>query len=383
MLIFNSSILQETILQYNKIKNHLIHGNSKSDIYRSIAQYKCQMKLLSFLKKFIINIISLFTLLIIAPIIIIIFVLSSKKNESIDIKVNMNLAVMSEIINIDLLPIEILDTYSIVNKVLIKPIINRHVVHFVIKSFSLIWYRPYFLIKFLYKLIKYNSIIVKYKPAAILTFTEYSFTSSSMTAFLEEKGIKHIYFMDGEKLLNIKSSFFRFSEAWVWDEHYKLLFSKMKADKSQFIIGTPASHIELMNIQKEKLRNRKVLKYFWAAELRLEALKYIYNNLNRLRNNGFEIIIRGHPRHMRAFNKYVVPLFLEFNFENPIEKSIFDSIIDSDVILSSYSTTLYEAVISDKIAVINDYNDNIDILRKLDYNLVINRNVIPLSQFPV
>lgn len=379
MLEYDLPLLKEVTKQNTKYSQHINGICRKSDIYRSIAQYNCQTKLLSLRKRLVINLLSIIVLTIILPI----FVLGSVMiifNRKLENHKGGKTAVLSERINVDLVPMEILEKYNVISEKHTKLSIDYHLFEFFIGSPLIFILRPYFALKVLFKLSKYSAIVKKYNPSAILTFTEYSFTSSILTSYLERFKIKHIYFMDGEKLLDIKSSFFRFSESWVWDEHYIQLFTKMMAVKEQFIVGSPLIHNKLKALKVNSI-TRTLLKYYWGPDIRKEFLEYVLIHLKRLKDLGLLIIVRGHPRHMRVFNKYVKPVFSDFIIESPEEKSFMDSFIESDIIISSYSTTLYEAVLAGKAPVIIDYNKDLEKLETFNYKLVKDKKVIPLSTF--
>ena len=71
---------------------------------------------------------------------------------------------------------------------------------------------PYLLLKLLFKVAKYSSLIHKFQPDAIIVNDEFSFTSSILTLFCERHSTKHINVQHGEKFYYIRDSFFRFNE---------------------------------------------------------------------------------------------------------------------------------------------------------------------------
>ena len=124
--------------------------------------------------------------------------------------------------------------------------------------------------------------------------------------------------MHGEKLFDIRDSFFKFHKCYVWHEHYCKLFKKLKADENQFIIELPQT-INKKNIISTKYRyydKVKVLKYYLGDETddQLYKLSKFLDKLSK--EIKISIIIRPHPFHPlgdikieklnRIFNKFKI-----------------------------------------------------------------------------
>ena len=361
----------------NKFSIYFSHDTFKPDLYRSISQYKCQRKLSPIWKNLFLDLISIIVFFFIFPLIVLsvlydLFQFSEKTNS-----IN---SVIVEKIDIDLLSEEIQASNQIINNES-KLYFDKNIFIYFLKIFPYICFKPYFLLKIIYKFSEYSGIIRKSNPTKIFTYSEYSFCSSILTFYLENRNIQHIYFMDGDKLLNVKSSFFRFSKALVWNQHYIDLFLKLKAFKNQFEIYKPKKHIDLINENLKMKGNKGILKYFWAVESKVDTLNYIKDNLSRIKKQGVRVIVRAHPYHIDKFNQIVLPILKDFEIEYPNQKKFIDSFCESEMILSSYSTTLYEASLCNKIVLINDFKDNLKKLRKLGFPQNINSNIIPLSDF--
>lgn len=337
---------------------------------------------LPFYKKLILNVISL----IAVPLFLLILIFSSLLNR--DLKEN--ILGSREIIllgfsitrrNKSMIPKHILKDYKVINMNLkkITLLYDKDVwtfFLFIIKNFPFYFY---FAFKILIKTTVYNYYCKKYKPVAIIDCIEYSFTSSIMTAFLVKKNIAYINVLHGEKLFNIRDSFFRFSECWVWDKHYINLFKKLYVFEKQFKIEIPPLHKKMKDNNIKPLK-KKILKYYWASEKEKEELLYIFNGLNKLRKKGFKIIIRYHPLHKEYFFRYINSYCDNFIIEKPECKDIYNSLLETNYVLATYSTVLSEAKMMGRIPVINDYGNNILILEKLDYILIKNGKYITFSK---
>jgi len=361
----------------NKFSMYFSGNTFKPDLYRSISQYKCQRKLSPIWKNLFLDFISLTAFFFIFPLIVLSVLYDlfqpPEKTNSIN-------SVIVEKIDIDLLSEEIQANNQITNNES-KLYFDKNIFLYFLKIFPYICLKPYFLLKIIYKFSQYSGIIRKSNPTKIFTYSEYSFCSSILTFYLEKSNIEHIYFMDGDKLLNVKSSFFRFSKSLVWNQHYIDLFLKMHVFKKQFVIHTPKKHIDIIKKNHTINPNKGILKYYWAIETKVETLNYINDNLNKLKKQGVRVIIRAHPYHIDTFNKMVLPILKNFEIEYPYQKEFIDSFFESEIILSSYSTTIYEACLCNKIVLINDFKDNLKKLRKLGFSQNINSGIIPLSDF--
>ncbi len=55
---------------------------------------------------------------------------------------------------------------------------------------------------------------------------------------------------------------------------------------------------------------------------RIDVLNHIYENLIKIREQGVNIVIRGHPYHMDKFYNQIVPIFREFEIEDPNVRNV-------------------------------------------------------------
>lgn len=221
----------------------------------------------------------------------------------------------------------------------------------------------YFAFKVLLKMGFYRYNMEKYSVKTILVSSEYSFTSSLMTEFCERNEVAHINYMHGEKLYNIRDSFFKFHKCYIWDGHYESLFVKLKADPNQF---EEVDYKSFLCLQKEEICHKKYNTYYLQLNETKEDIKKILELLEILKEKtGYLGKIRCHPRHMMEASRKGIP-------QNMLddEPNLFRSLFQSHYIIAKYSTVLYEAfILQTGILVVDDILDEeiFQKLRSLDY----------------
>ena len=220
----------------------------------------------------------------------------------------------------------------------------------------------YFALKILLKIATYRYNIEKYSPRIFLVTSEYSWTSSILTEFCEKNKIFHINYMHGDKKYFIRDSFFKFHRCYIWDEHYKEIFLKLKAFKEQFKVIEYSSFIPEIKI-KEKVYNT----YYLQADETVEEVNKIIKILKKLEiKTGYIGKIRCHPIYTIQKIKSIIPIEM---FD--LEKNIYYSIERSNYIISKTSTVLYEAYIMGSNGIIIDDvtqdKKNYDYLKELKW----------------
>lgn len=317
---------------------------AKNIFERSYFQYKCQMQKIPISLMIIQNIASC----ILFPFFLLILIILSRKTKRTN---ESNCAVfftdgMSDKIIPDILRKEF-------NKILIYKYFNdmcfkKYEYRFLIKNLQKYWCSPYFTFKCMLKIAMYAAQIYKNSPQAIISYSEYSFTSSVLTAYCESLGIEHINVMHGEKLFNIRDSFVKYSRYYVWDEYYIRLLSDLRADINQFHIAIPNSVRIEWDAQKEPM-------YDYTYYLGNETVEEMLEIRKGLHNTGAlnsRICVRYHSRHSH-FNE-IKSVFSMFIIETPTEVSLADSFTKCKYVVSLYSTILYQAYESKKEFIIDD-----------------------------
>lgn len=203
----------------------------------------------------------------------------------------------------------------------------------------------YYSLKLLHKIAAYSYMISEHQPKAIITTSEYSFTSSAMTQYCEEEGVEHINVMHGDKLYGLRDSFFAFHRCYVWDDHYAYLFKEMKAAGDQFRIARPKSLImDLDPPEPQRLT-------YYLQQQTGDELKRLGQALRKLKAQGYAVVVRPHPIYSKA--KEVKEAMEGLSVEDP-KLPIAKSLGKAQLVASQYSTVLYQAALNGRQAILDD-----------------------------
>lgn len=215
------------------------------------------------------------------------------------------------------------------------------------------------------KISLYRGIINKYKPSAIIAASEYSFTSSILTNYCELMHVEHINVMHGERLLEIRASFFRFSRCNVFDPYYIKIFEILRACKNQFVAELPPAFKMHFDVSTQSVD----FKYYLTGHQKKELVE-IAENLSKLRSKGFSIKVRPHPLYctMEIASKYFDKELLEDTYTVSLE----DSLASTKYVVGVDSTVLLQGYLNGKCVVFDDlvYAHRIAILKSYGYILL-------------
>lgn len=220
----------------------------------------------------------------------------------------------------------------------VNSLIRRYPTHF------------FFLYKCIVRIAAYSEMIRQYDPMIICASCEYSCTSSVLTAFCESKKKSHINIMHGEKLFNLRESFCRFSSFYLWDEFYKDLFLRLRADQTEY-------HIEKPDFPQITDHKNKIVKYYLQLHTDQE-LRIIKECLDKTKEM---YLVRPHPSH---FTRDIISVFGEEMIENPKKVNIWDSLGSAKEVVSINSTVLLQAYWNN-IPVIIDNISNPELFNEL------------------
>jgi len=238
------------------------------------------------------------------------------------------------------------------------------------------WYSPYFVFKCMLKIGMYAAKIEMYNPRTLISYSEYSFTSSVLTEYCRLKGVEHINIMHGEKVFNIRDTFAQYDRYYVWDEHYINLLCDLRMNKEQFRIALP--DILNLNIQNkdEPLYD---FTYYLGAEDSHEQTT-IRDVLVEIGVPFSRICIRPHPIYSDL--SQIKRIFSQFQIENSSQVQLDISLSRTKYAVSLYSTVLYQAYISGKETIINDVTNKskYEKLKDLKY-IMIEKPHRKLSEF--
>ena len=327
-----------------KQKQYIEHfPEPKDDIQRSYYQYKCQMKFNKPIMTFALNVAS-FPLLLL-------YLLKSgstvptgtEEKGSIFFSDGKPENIIPDVLREKVGDIEVIndkkESLTRDDKKFIRSVWKRYPLSF------------QFVVKCLLKVRYYSYEIQRVKPTNIIVCNEYSFTSSVLTKYCEERGIKHINVMHGEKIYYMRDSFFRFHECYVWDDYYRNLLEQMRAEHNQFKVAIPPS---LKFPETADVSKTKQYTYYLGWESG-EKLKAIVKAMDALRMKGFEVAIRPHPRYTDLDEiKSYAP---EIDIEDYKKLTIEQSLKRTENAVSVYSTVLNQAYNNGIGIVIDDISD--------------------------
>ena len=333
----------------------------KTDINRSYNQYLCHNFHLNFLFVFIFNVVAL---LLFVPTIIWLIVKRSREDNRI---VNKSAVFLLPDRYYKVLPESLVGEFDkvycggfAVNKCLEKEDIGFVWELIKCKPFSL-----FFVYKLMLKVSLYRGIIRRYKPSAIITASEYSFTSSILTKYCELIKVEHINVMHGERFLEVRASFFRFSRCYVFDPYYVKIFEILRAYKKQFVVESPPAFKMHFDISTQSVD----FKYYLTGH-RKKELAEIAENLCKLRSKGFTVKVRPHP--LNCTMKIACKYFDNELLEDPYSVSLEDSLSSTKRIVGVDSTVLLQGYLNGKCVVFDDlvYAERLEVLIAYKYILL-------------
>lgn len=326
----------------------------KNDLERSYNQYCCQMKFNGKVMTVLLNMASL-------PLLIYFY----KKKSMTNVKKEKYDAVFfSEGISEDVIPKSLRKEFSdwLIVQNHGENITKQDKSYFkkLIRCYPVSWH---FLLKCLIKIRFYSYEIQIHSPKAIVVCGEYSFTSSVLTDYCKVNNVLHIDVMHGEKLFSMRDSFFRFDRCYVWDQYYEKLLMELRAESDQFKIEVPPS---LKFTKKSEISKMYDYTYYLAAENE-NVLRLIAESLKKLKENGFKIAVRPHPRYSNI--EQIKKFFGFAEIEETGKCTIEDSLMRTKCAISLYSTVLNQAICNDVSITIDDVSNpsNFKKLEELGY----------------
>ena len=214
--------------------------------------------------------------------------------------------------------------------------------------FRSIWH-PFLAFRVLLKVAKYRAIIDSFSNLKIIAITgEFVDTSSAMTQYCREKGVKHYDFMQGEAFASPRASFFHFDKCFVWDQHYVDVFVAFGACPEQFVVSITGC---LQKIENHYANKTIDYTYYLSGDSDVE-LPVIRKALDQLVAKGYVCEVRPHPRWSNM--ELVKNVFQGISIQDTGSVPIDDSILMTKNAVSLYSTVLVQAYYNDVNVVIDD-----------------------------
>lgn len=227
--------------------------------------------------------------------------------------------------------------------------LNRKDVSFLLRFSLRSFFHPFLSFRVLLKVAKYRSIIDSFSKLEAIAITgEFTDTSSVMTQYCHERGIKHLNFMQGDMFGSPRIAFFHFDKCYVWDQHYIDIFQEFGAFPNQFEISMP---IMLKRIEDKGIS--KSLDYiYYLGGYPDEDLPPIRRAIDKLIENGFKCEVRPHPRwsDMEAVKK----VFAGISIQDTNTVSINDSIVMTNNVIGLCSTVMIQAYYNGVNVIIDD-----------------------------
>lgn len=369
-LIDRAFSLQDlSIHRQNQILDQL--GNvDHDDLERSYLQYRCQVASLSVFRKIFLNVISLpYPFLALYWLFKGFLFCLQKKQSELQLGVAVYLGFYDYVI-----PESLREKYQIIRCKNRSMLLFRDLLFLWKEGICFRFLSPYFCAKVLFKVAMYRGILSIESPELIIATSEYSFTSSILTRYCELEGRRHFNVMHGEKAFHIRDSYFRFHRCFIWDEHYRSLFLRLKAYPDQFIVELPRAFLKQYGNSHSSLGR---LTYYLASEKGAQ-LEVIRNTLKVLQSR-YNVFVRPHPRYSDF--RTVRDLFNMFGFEDPYQVGIDVSLESSEVVAGLCSTVLYQAYLGGKQVVIDDVSDPAAFqkLTEIDY-IMLNKSHVLMSE---
>lgn len=203
-----------------------------------------------------------------------------------------------------------------------------------------------FVLKCAMKIMAYCDIIDKSGAKAIIATSEDSYTSSILTHYCRMRSVRHINIMHGEILYGLARTFFSFDECIVWDEYYKGLCLRMRAESAQFKVDIPEGLL-----YRGDSSNMVGATYYFQNQTREQMIE-IKKALDHL---GVSYRVRPHPIYTNMDNLNLV--FGGETIEDFDDVPIEQSIMGSEMLIAKSSTVLFQGYINKKKVVIDDLSD--------------------------
>ena len=345
---------QDSIFSYSVEKQEVFIkklGKPADELERGYFQYRCQMKLYGW---------PLFALLNVAALPLSLLCLLRFEKNKIDPAKKTDCILFNHGMPVNIVPPSLWKSYP--NILAIEGTVHRldgedlRFLKTLFKRYPFSWM---LWLKVILKISQYSAAVKQYAPVAILCCDEFSYTSSVLTKYCHEKGIKLINVMHGEKLYFMRDSFVCYDAYYVWNEHYKNLLIELGAEPTQFKIEIP----EALRIPPcGDVQKSYDFTYYLGGESGAVLAK-IAGCLESLKKKGNRVSVRPHPRYTNSAEAQA--LFTNLELENVRELTIEQSLLRTKNAVSLYSTVLNQAF-HNGIGVVIDDVSNPQKFRKLD-----------------
>jgi len=213
---------------------------------------------------------------------------------------------------------------------------------------------PGLLSNFLRWLSYYGYIVQHFNPQIIVNFFEGVSSSSLITAYLHEKGIKHINQMHGEQFPFAGHAFCEFDQFNVWGEYFKRLFIQQRCPVDSFMItGNPYHKFLFNEIRYSKQPRPKCLLIIHNPHLSPNS-SYYFSLLKilKLLDSNWKIHFRPHPLSKKSAlycfsalqaNKILSKKGIQIEIEWPDKNPLENSLSNSRIVVGAQSCAILDA----------------------------------------
>lgn len=139
-----------------------------------------------------------------------------------------------------------------------------------------------------FKIMSYQYLINRYDPATIYASTEFSFSSSWATEFLSGLDIDHWNVMHGDKVINKRDAYCKYSGVVFWHEHYESIAHELGWVYEERAIFCPDPFKNLC------LRDNKTVLYYLPANP--SQVGKLTSTIECLLSNGYVVLLKEHPK---------------------------------------------------------------------------------------
>lgn len=203
----------------------------------------------------------------------------------------------------------------------------------------------------------YGFIVYKYKPKIVVNFFEGVCSSSLMTAYLHEQGIKHINQMHGERFPYAGHSFCEFDQFNVWGEYFKEMFIQQRCPPDHFLITGNPYHKVLFNQIRHSRQPRPKRLLIIHNQILSPNSSYYFSLIKVLKifDPNWEIRLRLHynevPQGLACMaalqaDKDLFHRNIKIIEESHTSVSLEDALGRSRIVVGAYSTAMLEAWIA-------------------------------------
>jgi len=190
------------------------------------------------------------------------------------------------------------------------------------------------------KVSKYYGYKVKYEMSKLLLFQEYSFYSSYLTKIFENENGNLYNLMHG--IPGKEAAYFRFSKCFIWGKYFENYYISNGAERNQFTIVGSIYHTKLKNKENSNLGRYDIVYALQGDQYgNMYSTKMILSILQKIQSEyKLKVVVKQHPIYS---NSVPIPRNIDI-----IDVSPFESIVNSKILISHFSTMLLDAKVLEK-----------------------------------